>query len=663
MLRIKLTFALAAALLVTSTARPAAPELDFFAKDQASQDIAVLKSDATQKEKADACMRLAVFGGADAVAPLAALLPDEKLSHMARYALETIPDPSVDTALREALGKVQGRLLAGVIGSLGVRKDAQAVDSLSKLLSDADPVVAQAAARALGKIGTSAAIQAIMAALPQASAANQLAFFEGAFRGTEALAAKGQRAEAAALYEKLRNLPGPHQARTAALRGAIVDGGPEGLALLQQSLRSADYLIFASAVRVAMERPGAQVAQVLAAAVAGAPADNQVLLFQALARTGDRAAVAPLASAAKAGDKTTRLAAIRALSELSFAPLGGATEPAQVPLDLLDDPDREIAQAAQDSLAALQGELVGQAVTTMFKSGTAAKRLTAIDLISRRHMTAFVPTLLEAANDSDAQVRQTALRKVGELGTPADLPKLFSLLTSLKDSRDLDAVEMAAGELCAKATDSEATADKLISQLAQAQPAQKSAFLRLLSGVGGAKALKTVRAAVDDPTPEVHATAIRAIGTWKTPDAAPELLALAQTAATPSDKILCLRGFLQMASQLEQQPAERLAMCRQALPLVQSNDEKKLFLATISGINSPATLPLILPHLDNPAIKEEAGAAAVAVAERLLRGKDSSSVASQLIAPLEKVSETTANVELEKRAKTALALAKKAAGK
>ena len=118
-----------------------------------------------------------------------------------------------------------------------------------------------------------------------------------------------------------------------------------------------------------------------------------------------------------------------------------------------------------------------------------------------------------------------------------------------------------------------------------------------------------------------------------------------------------------MASQLEQQPAERLAMCRQALPLAQSNDEKKLFLATISGINSPATLPLILPHLENPAIKEEAGAAAVAVAERLLRGKDSSSVASQLIAPLEKVSETTANVELAKRAKTALALAKKAAGK
>ena len=47
---------------------------------------------------------------------------------MARYALETIPDPSVDDALRDALGKLKGRPLLGVIGSLGVRRDAKAVD-------------------------------------------------------------------------------------------------------------------------------------------------------------------------------------------------------------------------------------------------------------------------------------------------------------------------------------------------------------------------------------------------------------------------------------------------------------------------------------------------------------------------------------------------------
>ena len=84
--------------------------------------IAVIESDsASHKEKADACRQLGIIGTKRAVAPLAALLGDEKLSHMARYGLEPIPDPAVDEAFRDALGKLKGRPLVGVIGSIGVR--------------------------------------------------------------------------------------------------------------------------------------------------------------------------------------------------------------------------------------------------------------------------------------------------------------------------------------------------------------------------------------------------------------------------------------------------------------------------------------------------------------------------------------------------------------
>ena len=94
---------LAAALAFSCAAASFASSPQPATADQVQKLIAVLKSDAPQKEKADACRELARIGTKDAVAPLAALLPDEKLSHMARYGLETIPDPSVDKALREAL--------------------------------------------------------------------------------------------------------------------------------------------------------------------------------------------------------------------------------------------------------------------------------------------------------------------------------------------------------------------------------------------------------------------------------------------------------------------------------------------------------------------------------------------------------------------------------
>jgi HEAT repeat protein len=102
--------------------------------------------------KAKACQRLAVVGHMAAVPALAALLTDPRLSHYARFGLEPIPNPSVDAALRGALEKVQGKLLVGVINSIGVRRDPEAIPELGKLLTSSDSEVAQAAAAALARI-------------------------------------------------------------------------------------------------------------------------------------------------------------------------------------------------------------------------------------------------------------------------------------------------------------------------------------------------------------------------------------------------------------------------------------------------------------------------------------------------------------------------------
>ena len=118
---------------------------------------------------------------------LATLLADEKLAHMARYALEPIPDPAVDEALRAAVSTLKGRPLVGAICSIGVRRDGKALPLLARLLRDADAEVAQAAARALGRLGTAKAAKALQDALAGATAANQLALCEGLFRCAAAL--------------------------------------------------------------------------------------------------------------------------------------------------------------------------------------------------------------------------------------------------------------------------------------------------------------------------------------------------------------------------------------------------------------------------------------------------------------------------------------------
>lgn len=102
--------------------------------------------------KAKACQALGMKGDESAVPALAALLADPQLSHYARYGLEPMPGPAADEALRAAMGKVKGKLLVGVINSIGCRRDKQAIEALGKLLDDADLEVARAAGDALARI-------------------------------------------------------------------------------------------------------------------------------------------------------------------------------------------------------------------------------------------------------------------------------------------------------------------------------------------------------------------------------------------------------------------------------------------------------------------------------------------------------------------------------
>ncbi|MHB8864840.1 MAG: HEAT repeat domain-containing protein, partial [Pirellulaceae bacterium] len=120
-------------------------------------------------EKAAAFEELAVFGTPDIVPLLTPLLSDEQLAHYARFALEANPAPSVDEAFRQALDQLEGRLLIGVISSIGVRRDAQAIAPLADKLVQPDVHVAAAAAHALGSIATPEAADKLAASLATAT--------------------------------------------------------------------------------------------------------------------------------------------------------------------------------------------------------------------------------------------------------------------------------------------------------------------------------------------------------------------------------------------------------------------------------------------------------------------------------------------------------------
>ena len=222
------------------------------ADDQEAKYLAVLRSDAPAAEKALACKGLAIYGGKNAVPALAPLLADEQLASWARIALQTIPDPAAEDALRQAMGKLRGRLLIGVINSIAVRRDAKAADGLIERLKDADTEVAAAVA-------------------------------EGCIRCAEKLQADGNSDQAVRLFDAVCKAEVPKQRIVEATRGAILARGAAGVPLLVEQLRSPDKARFAIGLRVARELADREATDALAAELPRATPQRQALLILALA--------------------------------------------------------------------------------------------------------------------------------------------------------------------------------------------------------------------------------------------------------------------------------------------------------------------------------------------------------------------------------------------
>lgn len=188
--------------------------------------IAILSDPrSTVFQKAIACKHLAQIGSKNSVAPLAALLGDSRLGHYARFGLEPNPDPSVDEALRSALPKLKGRQLVGVIHSIGVRKDARAVDALGKLMYDPDVEIAQAASASLGTIGGARAGKLLRDGLNRTRIPVLPVVARAALVCVEGLMT-ANRAQALEMYTALSGASMPKVVRRAAYRALNAAGSP-----------------------------------------------------------------------------------------------------------------------------------------------------------------------------------------------------------------------------------------------------------------------------------------------------------------------------------------------------------------------------------------------------------------------------------------------------
>ncbi len=412
--------------------------------------LAVLQSDAPFKDKAQACRALQREGGPDAVPVLAAMLTDPEISHMARLALETMPYDEAGAALRDALGKVEGKLKVGVINSLANRGDMAAAPVFVELLAGDDVLVMQTAARALGRLAPDEAPDALVQAVMRRDVddAALAPVFDALLDCAERVAERGKPGLALEVYERVReDERAPGYAHAAALRGlALVQGGEKGVPALLEGLRAEDTALFDAALRAAREYGGGDdVSAALAGALPELDASRRIRLMETLAERGGHAAASTMLEQAKEGPVEVRVAAIEALTRIGYSDALGLVQ------DLAFSDNEELARAARDALSYFPGEAGDAALHAMLDSDDAGKRLLAVQLIGRGGLPEPVGLLMDVAgSDAEEAVRIAALEGVRNYVGMGQMPGLLDHVLQAKSEAEMQAAESALNALCTR---------------------------------------------------------------------------------------------------------------------------------------------------------------------------------------------------------------------
>jgi len=575
--------------------------------------LAVLRSDAPEADKALACKTLAVHGSADAVPDLAKLLKNERLASWARIPLEAIPDPACDKALRDAVGGLSGKLLVGTINSLGVRRDAAAVELLGRRLGDGDAAVVEAAAAALGGNGNAAPAELHGQGLVAGDAAMLAAAAEGAVICAERLLAAGQAPAATALYDAVRKADVPKPRIVEATRGAILARGAAGIPLLVEQVKSPDRELSRIGLSTARELDAAGVDAALVGELPRVAPERAALIIEALADRGGAAVLPALVEAAGSGQKQPRLAAVRNLGRI-----GDATSVDRL-LAIAGESDADLSAAAVEALGGLApgAVAVNDAIRRRLAGAKGATLATLIDLVGRRRIDA-VGEVVAALDDADPAVRARAVACLGEIVDLERLPLLVKRATAAGGSAaDAEGALKALRTAAVRMPDRDACADALVAAMAGVPAEQKAALLDIVGQVGGGKALAALVAAARSGDATLQDASTRLLGNWMTPDAGPPLLDLAGTLPAGKFQDRAFRGYLRILRQFTPAEADRAAMGRKAYAAARDADDRR---AVIDAVKRTPTMDMLRMTVDAgevPELRDEAREAAAMIVTKM----------------------------------------------
>lgn len=285
-------------------------------------------------------------------------------------------------------------------------------------------------------------------------------------------------------------------------------------------------------------------------------------------------------------------------------------------LDAAVESDADIKSTAKRSLTEIPGEKIDKDIVTRLAKPDPKLYALLVELIGERRIDAL-PVLLKAVDSTDKSVRSAALISLGNM-VPADkLAVLIKQVLAPRNSDDAAQAIQALKTACVRMPDRDACSAELAAALEKTSVPTKISLLKILGAVTGPKALQTIATAAKNSDPQLQDAASEILGEWMTIDAAPVLLDLAKTAPAEKYQIRAMRGYIKAARQFQMSDADRIEMCKKATDASVRTAEKKLVVEVLRRYPNLEMLKMAVQACKDPELKDDAAQAALVIAQKI----------------------------------------------
>lgn len=249
-------------------------------------------------------------------------------------------------------------------------------------------------------------------------------------------------------------------------------------------------------------------------------------------------------------------------------------------LEIIKTADQDVIDVVKESLLTIKGQIETPVADALLKTPSPAGRAALLDILAARKATAHSQLVLGFVNAETDEVRSAAIKALPKVSTQNDLEALYEILVDLKSDNEVELIQAAIVNAL-PAEEKLENAARVMEEMKRADSGDKHLYFSILSKINSNAALHAVVEEFHQGNAVAKKAAIKALSSWKGAFATNELLSIARSSVNSSQFDQVLNAFIVQLSAENYTDQDKYLLFREAMEIAKTTKQKKRILQEI----------------------------------------------------------------------------------